>query len=260
MAIEFIPGAQPKRRAPSPLVSVEKKLILFWMHRCGSTASQLWFFRAAMGRKMKGRGASELAKVWYAEHEELYRDLRSFYADPSFLKIAVVRNPFSRAVSAFSVVTDTISGSQWRAVSRSIRHPDPDRRLTFLEFLEFLEQTDLATANYHWRLQTAQDWNDLGLADTQFVRLESLQADLDRMSHRLGIAAEPMRRASATSKVERDLTGIDVKTLTRSDMARIFGRDQRGVIRFPEYSHFLDDNVRARLKKLYARDFAILGY
>jgi hypothetical protein len=258
--IEFIPSAQPKRRAPSPLVSVEKKLILFWMHRCGSTASQLWFFRAALGRRMKGKGASELAKTWYAEHEELYRDLRAFYADPSFLKIAVIRNPFSRAVSAFSVVTDTISGSQWRAVSRSIRNPDPDRRLTFLEFVEFLEQTDLATANYHWRLQTAQDWYDLGLADIQFVRLESLQADLDRMSGRLGMAAETIRRASATSRVETDLSGIDVKALTRAEMARIFGRDHRGVIRFPDYSHFLDDSVRARLKKLYARDFAVLDY
>lgn len=209
---------------------------------------------------MKGKGASELAKSWYAEHEEQYRDLRPFYADPSFLKIAVVRNPFSRAVSAFSVVTDTISGSQWRAVSRSIRDPDPERRLTFCEFLEFLEQTDLATANYHWRLQTAQDWYDLGISDVQFVKLESLQSDLDRISQRLGIAAEPMRRASATTKVERDLSGIDVKTLTRAGMARIFGRDHRGVIRFPDYAHFLDDDARIRLKKLYARDFDVLGY
>jgi len=261
MTIEFLPESQSKRRAPAPLVDTKKKLILFWMHRCGSTASQLWFFRAVgMGWRMKCKGASVLAKEWYAKHAEQYRNLTPFYADPSFLKVAVVRNPFSRAVSAFSVVTDTISGSQWQAVSRSIRDPDPERRLTFLEFLDFLEQTDLATANYHWRLQTAQDWYDRALSGVQFVRLESLQADLDAISKRLGVSAEPIRRASATTKVEKDLSGVDVKTLTRADMARLFGRDRRGVIQFPAYDHFLDAAVRERLKRLYARDFEVLGY
>jgi hypothetical protein len=261
MTIEFLAGKQPKRRAPSPLVDVERKLILFWMHRCGSTASQLWFFQmAGLGRRMAGKGASELAKAWYAEHENLYRDLEPYYADPSFLKVAVIRNPLERAVSAFSVVTDTISGSQWRAVERSIANPDPDRRLTFLEFLDFLELNDLAAANYHWRLQTAQDWYDRALPDVQFVRVESLQDDLARMSARLGLRKEKVRPSSATTKIERNLRGLDVKTMTRADLARVFGRDRRGVIRFPDYSHFLDAGTTARLKSLYARDFDVLGY
>jgi hypothetical protein len=201
MTVEFIADGQPRRRPPEPLVDPVNKIILFWMHRCGSTAGQLWFFQAAgWAERMKGKGASELAPEWRDKHQEVYRDLMPYYRDPSFLKIAVIRNPLSRAVSAFSVVTDTKSGAQWRAVSRSISYPDADTRLTFNEFLDFLEAVDLTAANYHWRMQTASDWFDLDLPDIEFVRLESLQADLNGMCEKLGKPAINMKVSSASRR------------------------------------------------------------
>jgi len=261
VTVEFVPGMQTSRRNPTPLIDPVHKIILFWMHRCGSTTGQLWFFQAAGWKdRMAGKGASQLTPVWLAEHEEVYRDLERYYRDPSFLKIAVVRNPLTRAVSTFSVVTDSISGSQWRTVSRSLEAPDPERRLTFLEFLDFLERDELSTANYHWRLQSAQDWYDLALPGIEFVRVESLQDDLDRMCGLLGRPRIAMKRSSATTKVEEDLSGVDLASLTRTDLARVFGRDRRGVIQFPDYSYFLTKDTVGRLAKLYTRDFATLGY
>jgi hypothetical protein len=229
--------------------------------RCGSTRGQLWFFQAAGWKdRMAGKGASQIAPLWYAEHTEVYEDLRPYYEDPSFLKIAVVRNPLTRAVSSYSVVTDSISGSQWRAASQSLKEPDPERRLTFVEFIDFLESIDLATGNYHWRLQTAQDWYDMKLPDVQFVRMESLQEDLDRMCKLLGQPRIPMKRSSATTKVPEDLSGVDVASLTRAELGRVFGRDRRGVIQFPDYGYFLTKETSERLKRLYARDMDVLGY
>jgi hypothetical protein len=260
-AVQFLRGRQPERAAPKPLVDPVNKIILFWMHRCGSTTGQLWFFHVAgWEKRMKGKGASQLAPEWYAEHAEAYERLDEHYRDPSFLKIAVVRNPLSRAVSAFSVVTDTISGSQWRAVSRSIAEPDGERRISFEEFLDFLEGENLATANYHWRLQSAQDCFDLALPDIELARLETLQQDLDRLCGKMGKRPVAMRMNSAQTKVDDRLLDVDISRMVRSDFARAFGRDKRGVIRFPDFSRFLNERTIPRIARLYAKDFETLGY
>ena len=259
--IQFLSGKQPKRSAPKPLLDPVNRIILFWMHRCGSTTGQLWFFHVAgWEKRMKGKGASQLAPEWYEEHAQAYENLHEYYRDPSFLKVAVVRNPLERAVSAYTVVTDTKSGSQWRAASRSIAEPDDKRRLSFNEFLDFLETEDLATANYHWRLQTAQDCFDLNLPDVQLARVESLQEDLDHLCRRMGKKPVAMRMNSAQTKVGDAPRDIDVTSLVRSDFLKLFGVDKRGVIRFPHYTRFLNDRTIPRLARLYARDFEVLGY
>lgn len=261
MTIEFIRGAQPKRRNPEPLVDPRNKTILFWMHRCGSTTAQLWFFEMAGWKdRMAGKGASHLSPLWYDEHADIYRDLTPYYDDPSFMKIAAVRDPLSRVVSAYSVVTDTKSGAQWRAVARSIKEPDPEKRLTFNEFLDFLEQNDVCAANYHWRMQTASDWYEKKLPGVLLVKLESMRADLDRLAVRLGKKPIAMKRSSATTRTERDMSNVDVTNLNRLDLARVFGRDRRGVIQFPDYTHFLNAETKARIAKIYARDFEVLNY
>jgi len=259
--IEFLRGKQPKRGAPQPLVDPVNKIILFWMHRCGSTTGQLWFFHmAGWEKRMKGKGASELTPVWHEEHADAYAHLQDYYRDPTFTKIAVVRDPLERAVSAYTVVTDTKSGSQWRAASRSIANPDDARRLSFNEFLDFLEIEDLANANYHWRLQSAQDCFDLKLPDVHLAKVETLQQDLDKLAKRIGKKPVAMRMNSAQTKVDDRLKDVDITSLVRSDFLKLFGVDSRGVIRFPHYTRFLTDKTIPRLVKLYARDFEMLGY
>jgi hypothetical protein len=261
MPIEIIPNTQPKRRPPEPLVDPVNKLMLFWMHRCGSTTGQLWFYETVgWGDRIKGKGASGLTPEWMDLHKDVYANLRPYYDDPSYLKVAVVRDPFSRTVSAFSVVTDSKSGAQWRAVARSVKEPDAENRLTFPEFLDFLESHDLSAANYHWRVQTASDWYELNLPNVHIARLESLDSDLAKISAMLGKPPIVMKRSSATTKIKADISQIDVHSLRRMDFDRIFGKDRRGVIQFPDYHHFIDAKSAARIARLYARDFEILKY
>ncbi|HEY4114603.1 MAG TPA: sulfotransferase family 2 domain-containing protein [Rhizomicrobium sp.] len=261
MAVTLIPHRQPASPNPRSMLDVRNKLILFWMHRCGSTTAQLWFFElAGWKERMAGRGAGELSRMWFAEHEHDYGGLQECYRDPSYLKIAVVRHPLPRAISAFTVMTDSKTGLQWRVVARSVAAPDAERRLTFLEFLDFLEQTDLATANYHWRLQTAQDWCDLSLPDIQFVRLESIRAGLNDVCRKLGRKRIPVWLNSAQTKIRSKFSGEEIVNFTRADFAREFGTDRRGVIRFPDYGSFLTPHAAERLARLYARDFTALGY
>lgn len=217
------------------------------------------FFRAIGNReRARGYGVGELAGLWYEAYKDIYADLNACYRDPSFLKIAVVRHPLPRAVSAFGSVLGSKSGLQWRAVARSIEHPSEERRLSFLEFLEFLENIDLATANYHWRLQTAQDWRDL--PDVQLVRLEHLRPELDAICRKLGRKPVPVWTHSVQPKVSASMPAEELLHFTRPDFERVFGRDRRSSIRFPPYANFLTPAVMARLAKLYAPDFALLGY
>jgi Sulfotransferase family len=257
--VVLLPNSQPVHPPPRPLVDPESRLILFWMHRCGSTTAQRWFFElAGWGNRMQGVGTGELAAAWYREHAAAYENLPAHYRDPSFLKVAVVRHPLSRAVSSFTVITDTKSGLQWRAVVASLAAPDDERRLTFLEFLDFLEGIDLATANYHWRLQSAQDWP--GLPGTQLVRLESIQSGLDEVCRRLGKRPLPLKINSPQTKRATDIAKQEIVNFTRADFARTLGHDRRGIICFPTYTKFLTAETVDRLTKLYERDFAVLHY
>lgn len=261
MNSHFLPNRQPPRKAPAPLIDPVNKLVLFWMHRCGSTTGQLWFFEiAGWADRMRGRSASELASMWFAEHREVYTNREQYYRDSSFLKIAIVRHPLLRAVSSFAVVIDTKSSAQWRAIARSVRNPDSNRRLSFSEFIAFLESTNLATANYHWRLQTAQDWYEYPIPDTQLVRLEAIQAGLDEACRKLGRRPIPLQVNSAQSKIDADISRFDLMNFKRDDFAREFGHDRRGIIRFPPYACFLRPDPVRRLAKLYERDLATLRY
>src|ERR1051326_3251812 len=256
MSMRFLPGRQSPQPPPRPLVDPQSKLILFWMHRCGSTTGQRWFFELAGWKdRMAGKGAGELSSLWHAEHREAYQNLPQFYRDSSFLKVATSRHPLFRAVSSFTVVTDSKSGAQWKTVSKSIAAPDEERRLTFLEYLDFLEMENLANANYHWRFQTAQDWYDLAIPDIRFVRLESIRAGLNNISRLIGKRPLPLRINSAQSTCRTKTPAAEVVNFTRADFARQFGHDKRGVIRFPEYSKFLTPETVERLARLYARDF-----
>ena len=275
--VSFIPGAQLQYPPPKPLIDPKNKLILFWTHRCGSTSAQRWFFDLAgwkdrmprlasrllfrvLGnpQRARGHGVGELAQLWYAAHNDIYTDLNTIYRDPSYLKIAVVRDPLLRAVSAFSTVLGSKSGLQWQAVARSLSAPDDERRISFLEFVDFLETIDLATANYHWRLQTAQDWPKFD--DVQLVRVEMLEQALDKMCLLLGRKPVRVWTHSAQTKLNVAVSSDEILNYTRADFVRAFGFDRRGLIRLPRYASFLTEAVAMRLRRLYASDFAKLGY
>jgi hypothetical protein len=108
-------------------------------------------------------------------------------------------------------------------------------------------------------LQTAQDCFEQALPDLKLARVESLQEDLDALCRLIGKRPIAMRMNSAQTKV-RAADGRDVPALVRSDFARLFGRDRRGVICFPDFSRFLDRRTVPRIARLYARDFEVLGY
>jgi hypothetical protein len=242
-----------------PLIDLAHRLIIFWSPRCGSTATLIWFFNAiGEQERLRGTSAHRLRTIWLEEQQDLYRRLDDFYTDDSFTRIVVARNPYDRAVSSYYLAITSPVTSQWKEVRRTLPDVDDERRLSFREFVRFLTLIDLSSCDLHWRLQSAQDWHEKRLKIDEFVRVESLEADLRRIGDRLGIQA-PIKLASVSPPAEQP----ELSKLCDLDLIELeerFGRDEKDRLRLPSHHLFFDDQLAAEVRRLYEQDFSALGY
>jgi hypothetical protein len=174
-------------------------------------------------------------------------------------RIVIGRDPYSRAVSSYYLSIVSAENKQWDAIASHLPTADDERRLTWYEFLDFLEAEDLERCNIHWRLQSAKRWWELKLP-VEIFRTETLNDQLTALGREFGIEP-PLKRASATPPFEGSLEGLDIRTMTKPDFEAQLGREERrGKLRFPTADAFLDEQSRARLTRLYGQDLDALGY
>lgn len=250
----------PLERTPThmPLVDPHHRFIIFWTPRCGSTTLLAWFFEAiGLASELRTQSAHALRSKWQAENPISSGDLQRMCLDPSVLKFVVCRNPFDRIVSSYYLVLSHGS-AQWNGILRKRPGLDPERRFSFRGFIDFLGSEDLDSCDLHWRRQSSQVWHRLAVPVTKFVRVESLEGDLEYMGQLCGVRAT-VRRTSVTPRTEIAAPkGIDCMDL--HELSSTLPRDDRGRICFPESSTFLSAFAVERIKTLYEADFASLGY
>jgi hypothetical protein len=142
--------------------------------------------------------------------------------------LVVVRNPYSRVLSAF---LNKFGSERYRR-----RHGDFARtREGFAAFVRWLERGGLARDG-HWDLQTRLMLLPLDRYD-HVVRFEALRDGLAAVLAAHGLALPPGR----------------LDTLYPSDRDKQTSADSR-------LAGFYDSDTAARVARLYARDFAALGY
>lgn len=82
---------------------------------------------------------------------------RHVLTSPEFLRFGIVRNPYSRLLSAWRNKV-LLCEPGYEYIYRKMTGNEPSLReketLTFEQFLEFVESEDVATCNPHWRRQT----------------------------------------------------------------------------------------------------------
>jgi len=145
-------------------------------------------------------------------------------------RFSFVRDPIRRAESAYRDKILAVKNDRWRIlVQESLELPvDPERELTFDQFVAALEVQEPLRMDAHWRPQHLNLLH--GLVDYDFVgRLENFAADLARVRDLAGMSDAPIEVRNA---VARPSDGL------------VDGRP----------------GLQRRLRDIYARDLELYGY
>jgi len=155
---------------------------------------------------------------------------REVLESPDFLRMVVVRNPYTRLFSAWAnkiMLCEPGYERVYQAIRGSLPAGPGLRLISFPEFVEYIATENLEACDPHWSLQTthtfisAIDFNLIG-------KLERLGECLERFMRHVGGGAEFADRPANTSEAAR----------------------------FGGY----DDEVAAKVHLLYRADFERLGY
>lgn len=271
-----------------PLVDPVRRFILYTNAKCGGTSLKAWFFanldlpRLAFdpvgltrrfgtrfawryytrGRRLTPRGDEIRDAERLRRMAAFYR--RSFSGPhidagrtEEFFKFAVVRRPEERVVSAF---IDKFCGEDRdKPFSRSVvAAAGRDGDITFDRFLSFLEGMDDATADPHWRRQVHVFG---GRRIDAYVRLEHMAADFATLAPRIG--GDPWGhldfRLQTNPFVAAPLDPAELVGFPARPTADIVAwREARGA--FPPKSAFLTPDTLARIRRIYAADYAMPPY
>jgi hypothetical protein len=174
--------------------------------------------------------------------------------DPTYFRLAFVRNPWARLVSAylnkFLGASDCAQrfAARHRRGTRLAGSQEPFLDLSFAEFLHHLARGNPARFDVHWRPQY------LYLKQYRFDflgRFEHLAEDFARIQQRLGTTV-PLPRCNATCYEPPQSGGPIVADWTP--------RELQQQTRLPGYRQFYTRQLRELVSRLYAEDIDRFGY
>lgn len=242
-----------------PMIDPDRKLIFYWTPRCASTTLLIWFFHLIGWQdRLRTQSAHQTRAEWVKKNYGLISDEKLLYDDPSFRRYAIVRNPYTRAISSWYLIL--VSSKHWNTIKQKLPNIDDNRRLTIREFFDFLDTEDLETCNIHWRLQTANRWWTNKAPDVDLIRTEKLNELLENLNKEFGLQC-PIKQASSTPKYKGSIEEMDIFNMTRDDFMQVMGNDAKsGKMKFLDTSAFLSDEIICRIQNLYLRDIKAFGF
>ena len=194
------------------------------------------------------------------------QEARRLLHDDTVFRFAVVRNPFSRLVSAYlnkivrpegpgmGVIKADQKGRLWQPGKRlryewrkfrTGRGYQAEIGLSFREFLSYIARRKPAKLNAHWRPQT------LILGNVRFhalLPLEQMDVGFARVCARLGLPAG----LEMVNRTRRKAKSNDANCYTDWSTAEL-----RTLGAAPRYELFYDEETRRLAAKLYDEDIAL---
>jgi hypothetical protein len=252
------------------LVDESRKLIYLPIPKVACTSLKTWFLKTSPDIEIQPDPATWKVNLWLGAEGSRYL-LKE--VDPllsaRWFRIAFVRNPWSRLVSAYlnrivgrgveyrKLMTKLSRGS-WYRIDKRARYGARKRitgvgwseraEVTFREFvMREVAVTHPMDMDPHWRPQC----EFLGSYELDFVgRFERLAEDLAQLSEKLGIAGDlPERNRS--------------QYLMRDDDRFFADRSQaelRAMPAMPRYRQFYSPDLVDEVARVYARDIDRFGY
>jgi len=145
---------------------------------------------------------------------------------PDFLRMTVVRSPYTRLLSVWRKTMLCEPGSEQQYLAIKGRIPATGRKdlITVAEFVDYVATDNLHTSEGHWALQHPRAFMDA--LDFNFVgRVENMAEVMQRFSQHLGLA-EPIAVEHKNESRAGSIGGYDaptaakVRTLYAEDFAR----------------------------------------
>ncbi|MGB7256525.1 MAG: sulfotransferase family 2 domain-containing protein [Pseudolabrys sp.] len=240
--------------APQPLIDPDKKMLVVFSQKAACTNVLVWFFHHLGHAK-----AAREYHYWPHEYRnyvyyfsELYR--KAYDLDFSAFKvIRIIRDPYDRAVSSFrhvvrfGLVDDTLVKTlRYRTIA--------SKGMSFSEFLDLLEETDLTTCNPHYCLQRHPIEDALPVHHLINVTAENLFARLNDVEADLGLERTDLANSSWIRRLRHhNRPGKELDA--ESDLyAHRLTQDQARNGPWPDYEALLTPPARERIARLYAVD------
>ncbi len=236
------------------LLDEEHGFVVFFRPRCGSTTLTRWFFENK-GVKFGGFSISAYRNEWLQlRFVQLQSCLNTNY--DKLHKFVVIRDPIERAVSSYLHVVNNPKDSQWDIVRPYVDSRIGKHDLSFAQWVDYLDKVDLDRAHIIWRRQSALSCWARGVNDV--VTLDSMNDYLVKMNERFQLTAQPTFNSVTVSKNEKShprtwcLGKKFFGDVPFSDLLQFKGKST--FKDFPDYSHFYNRSLRARIGKMYQAD------
>lgn len=248
----------------------EKKVVCFWSPKAGNSSLGSWLVQGLWKEDFERSGLLFRQFLMEAGRIAHFRRASKIVRKHGFDSFALVRNPYTRAVSAYSnkflydggKVLDRFEYLEMFARGFAVTNVgagsgEDYRGVSFADFLEAVAQQVRSPAkdgepalNVHWNTQIPFEVRSSGLRYGHIIRLENIEREIVPLAERLGISEPfPHRRPRRTTAAN---PGMDLSEMTSLEIIRA------GLI--PDERNLLTPRTRSLIEEAYAIDFECLGY
>ena len=245
-------------RTPPPLIHPQARLLVIYSPKSACTQVSIWFFHH-LGHLRAARDFH----IWPHDYRdfvyrysELYRN--AFSMDfTKFKVIRVVRDPYERAVSSYRHMLS--HGFRRDSLVNRLRYRDIGRTgLSFAEFLDCLERSDLTNCNPHYRIQRHPIEDVLPVHYLVNVSKDNVFKRLGEIELEVGLPPSDVAAAAADWLNELHFHKRPDEVLTDDGdlYTRRLTQDQARNGPWPRYDALLTPEARGRLARIYAIDIA----
>jgi len=244
---------------PKPLIHTPERMIVVFSPKSACTSVLIWFYHQ-IGHYKAARDYGSWPHNYRSEvyyRSRFYR--RAFQRDLSkFSLVRVVRDPFERAVSSFRHAQK--GGFADKAIGKAIGRRDmATAGLSFSEFIDFLEKSDLKTCDPHFRIQRHPIEDHLPTAHLINASTEDLFGRLNQVEITCGLPLTDFTKLEWLRKLNPSHTHTEAKVVPADAYTHRFTREDAASGAWPPYAAFLNAGARERLARLYAVDVKAYG-